>query len=232
MNYSKLIVIPAVLFAPLAFAASTSTPTSEIDKVSYSLGLKTGENFSKQEIKVNTQQFTQGLNDALSNKKPALTEQEVQDVLKKFQKQQMAVAEANEKKMAATNLAKGNAFLQTNKTAANVKTLGSGLQYIEVTAGKGSSPKIGDTVTVNYRGTFLDGKEFDSSYSRNEPSTFQLDNLIPAWQEALTIMKPGAKWKIFVPPKLAYGEKGAGQVIEPNSTLIFEIELVDFKSKT
>lgn len=234
MNYSKLLVLPTIIFAPLAFAATSTTPapTSEMDKVSYSIGVKTGENFNKQTIKINPQQFYQGMSDALSNKKTALSEQEIQDVIKNFQKQQMAQAESHAKKVAADNLVKGAAFLQANKSAPNVKTLSSGLQYIELAPGKGNSPKAGDSVTVNYRGTLIDGKEFDSSYSRNESSTFPLEGLIPAWQEALVLMKPGAKWKIFVPAKLAYGEKGVGNVIEPNSTLIFEIELVDFKPKS
>ena len=222
-----------MVFAPLAFAGTTSSaPTSDMDKVSYSLGVKTGENFSKQSIKVNAQQFYQGLSDALNSQKPALTETEIQEVLKKFQKQQMAKAAEQEKKLAAENLVKGNAFLKANKSAPNVKTLPSGLQYIELAPGKGDSPKTGDFVTVNYRGTLIDGTEFDSSYSRNESTTFQLENLIPAWQEALVLMKPGSKWKIFAPAKLAYGDKGAGNVIEPNATLIFEIELVNFKPKS
>lgn len=223
-----LVTLLPVMLLNNVYAANDKL-TSELDKVSYSLGVKTAENFSNQQIKLNNQMFTRGFNDVMSKQKILLTNTEIQDVLVKFQQEQVALLSKREKQMAAANLSKGKEFLNTNKKQPGVKTLSSGLQYIELTTGNGNSPKATDTVTVNYRGTLLDGTEFDSSYGRSEPNTFQVDNLIQGWQEALQLMKPGAKWKIFVPPQLAYGTKGAGQVIEPNSTLIFEIELVDVK---
>jgi len=232
MHYSKQIVLaamfPALLASPIALAASNA-PTSDVDKVSYSLGVKTGENFSAQQIKINPDQFAKGLSDVVNKQKLLLSNDEMNKVITKFQEEQIALISKREKQMAAANLAKSNAFLDANKKQPGVKTLASGLQYIELTPGKGNSPTATDMVTVNYRGTLLDGTEFDSSYNRKEENTFQVDNLIPGWQEALTHMKPGAKWKIFVPPQLAYGVQGAGQVIEPNSALIFEIELVKVK---
>jgi len=230
MNIKKHLVVtllPAILISNAN--AATDKLSSELDKVSYSLGVKTAENFTTQQIKLNNQMFTRGFNDATSKQKILLTNAEMQEVLVKFQQEQVALLTKREKQMAATNLSKGKDFLNANKKNPGVKTLSSGLQYIELTPGQGNSPKANDTVTVNYRGTLLDGTEFDSSYNRSEPNTFQVDNLIQGWQEALQLMKPGAKWKIFVPPQLAYGTKGAGQVIEPNSTLIFEIELVNVK---
>jgi len=232
MHYSKQIVFaamfPALLVSPIARAISTA-PTSELDKISYSLGVKTGENFSAQQIKINPDQFAKGLSDVVNKQKLLLSNEEMNKVITKFQEEQIALISKREKQMAAANLAKSNAFLEANQKQPGVKTLSSGLQYIELTPGKGDSPKTTDMVTVNYRGTLIDGTEFDSSYNRKEENTFQVDNLIPGWQEALTHMKPGAKWKIFVPPQLAYGVQGAGQIIEPNSALIFEIELVKVK---
>lgn len=228
MRYSPLLIIPAVFGASIAFS-SHAAPSSDLDKLSYSLGAKTGENFAQQDIKINAQQFNDGLNDALTGKKLALTEQQMQDTIMQFQNQQISKLTARDKQLATENAAKSQKFLADNKKKPNVKTLPSGLQYIEISPGKGNPPKSTDIVTVNYRGTLLDGTEFDSSYSRNEPSSFPLNELIPGWQEAIALMTPGSKWKVFVPPKLAYGDKGAGRVIQPNSTLVFEIELVSTK---
>lgn len=228
MKHAKLLALPVILFAPIAFAKA---PTTDLDKLSYSLGAKTGENFVSQDISINAAQFNSGLTDALSKKKLQMTEEQMQDAIQKFQENEIAKVTEINKKLAVTNLEKSNKFLAENKTKPNVKTLSSGLQYIELTSGKGSPPKLGDEVTVNYRGTLIDGTEFDSSYKRKESTTFELANLIPGWQEALQLMKPGSKWKIYVPPELGYGDKGAGRVIEPNATLIFEIELVKVKPK-
>lgn len=232
MNYPKhfatLVLFPSLILSPLA-VANNPAPVTEQEKISYSLGVKTAENFNMQQIKINAAQFSKGLNDVLNKQKLAISNEEMQKVLTKFQEDQIALLSKREKQMAATNLAKSKAFFEANKKQPGVKTLSSGLQYIELKAGSGTPPKASDSVTVNYRGTLLDGTEFDSSYSRKEANTFQIEGLIQGWQEALLLMKPGAKWKIFIPPQLAYGTKGAGQVIEPNSALIFEIELIDVK---
>ena len=132
--------------------------------------------------------------------------------------------------MVEKNRESGKAFLESNAKKEGVKTVQSGLQYKVLTEGNGEPPKATDTVTVHYRGTLLDGTEFDSSYSRNQPATFALNRVIAGWTEGLQLMKPGAKHMLFIPPELAYGERGAGAQIGPNSTLIFEVELLDVKS--
>lgn len=222
------LLVPTLLMSGSVYAAETA-PTTELDKISYGLGVKTAENFAAQQIKINPQQFAQGLNAVLNKQKVLMSESEIQQVLTKFQQEQIALLSKREKQMATENLAKSKKFFAENKSKPGVHTTDTGLQYIELSQGKGTSPKPTDFVKVNYRGTLLDGTEFDSSYGRDEANTFQVENLIPGWQEALQLMKPGAKWKVFVPPQLAYGSKGAGQVIEPNSALIFEIELIEVK---
>jgi FKBP-type peptidyl-prolyl cis-trans isomerase FklB len=124
---------------------------------------------------------------------------------------------------------RGEAFLAENKKKEGVKTLPSGLQYKVVKAGSGKKPKLDDTVTVHYRGTLIDGTEFDSSLRRGKPATFPVSGVIPGWTEALPLMEEGAKWQLFIPPKLAYGERGAGSLIAPNATLIFEVELISIQ---
>ncbi len=229
---SHVAILTALSISPMLATAATKPPANELDKVSYSLGVKTAENFNAQQIKINPQQFANGLSDVMNKQKIAMSDSEMHDTLTKFQQEQIALLSKREKQMATDNLAKSNKFLAENKSKPGVKSTDSGLQYIIETEGSGSSPKPTDFVKVNYRGTLLDGSEFDSSYGRNEPNVFQVENLIQGWQEALQMMKPGSKWKIFVPPSLGYGSKGAGNVIEPNSTLIFEVELLEVNPKT
>jgi FKBP-type peptidyl-prolyl cis-trans isomerase FklB len=133
------------------------------------------------------------------------------------------------RKLADKNRQEGDFFFADNKKKEGVKTLASGLQYKVMSEGNGKSPKAADTITANYRGMFINGIEFDSSYQRGEPATFPVNGVIPGWTEALQLMKEGAKWQLFIPSNLAYGEKGAGKVIGPNAALIFEIELISIK---
>ena len=147
-------------------------------------------------------------------------------VLSDLQKRMFAVQQERLKEVSARNLEEGTAFMAQNAKKDGVKTLPSGLQYKVIKEGKGKMPKAEDTVTVNYRGTFMDGTEFDSSYKRGEPVTFQVNGVIKGWTEALQLMKEGSKWELFIPSDLAYGERGAGQTIPPNSTLIFQVELI------
>ena len=133
------------------------------------------------------------------------------------------------KEKAARNLQEGKAYLAENQKKKDVKTLPSGLQYKVLSAGSGKTPKADDTVTVNYKGTLLDGTEFDSSYKRGQPTTIKVTDVIKGWAEALQLMKEGSKWQLFIPPDLAYGERAIGQIIPPNSTLIFEVELIGVK---
>jgi FKBP-type peptidyl-prolyl cis-trans isomerase len=160
-----------------------------------------------------------------------MTPQEMRDTLTALQRKlteaRIREKESNDK----AQLEKGRSFLRENATREGVKTLPSGLQYKVIREGEGISPEASDTVTVHYRGTLLDGTEFDSSYSRNQPSTIQLDQVIDGWKEGLKLMKPGSKYRLFIPSDLAYGTRGAGGQIGPNSTLIFEVELISVDRK-
>ena len=217
-----------ILLLAIGCTAADKTPKLEslIDKVSYSIGLNIGKDFKAQNIEVNPDLLARGIKDALSDSKPLLTEEEIQEAVGTFQQERMAEAEAMAKEMGEKNLKEGEAFLQENAKREGVVALPSGLQYEVIEEGPGKSPKPGDEVTVHYRGTLVDGTVFDSSYERGEPVTFPVEGVIPGWTEALQLMKEGAKWKLFIPPSLAYGERGAGQVIGPNATLIFEVELI------
>ena len=199
------------------------------DKVSYSIGLDIGTTLKKQNIDVNTDTLFTGLKDALSGAKPKMTEEEMKETMMNFSKelrdkQQKTMEEATQK-----NAAAGAKFLEENKKKPGVKTTASGLQYKVLKEGSGPSPKETDTVVTNYRGTLINGTEFDSSYKRNEPVTFPVNGVIKGWTEALQLMKKGSKYELFVPAELAYGPRGAGQDIGPNETLIFEVELLDIK---
>ena len=198
------------------------------DKVSYIVGLDIGNNLKKQSVSVNPKMVAKGIEDGLAGAKPLLTEQEIQETMMAFQKEMMA----KQAEVAKKNKTEGEAFLAENKKKEGVKTLPSGLQYKVMKAGTGKKPKSNDTVTVNYRGTLIDGTEFDSSYKRGQPATFQVSGVIPGWTEALQLMEEGAKWQLFVPSNLAYGERGAaGGMIGPNATLIFEVELISIQEK-
>lgn len=199
---------------------------SQKEKLSYIVGMDIGKNLRTQLFDVDPAILTRGIKDALSGNKSVLTDQEVRDTLTAFQKDMIAKRQV----LAAKNRKEGEAFLVENKKKKNVTTLPSGLQYKVIKAGTGKKPKPTDTVTVNYRGTLIDGTEFDSSYRRGQPITFPLNGVIPGWTEALGLMQEGAKWQIFVPSNLAYGEKGSDQ-IEPNATLIFEVELISVQEK-
>ena len=157
-----------------------------------------------------------------------MSQEEVRATIRELQKRVMAVQQKELREKAAMNLAEGRAFLEENKKREGIKTLPSGLQYKVLTDGPGKIPQKTDDVTVYYRGTFVDGTEFDSSRKRKEPATFQVDNVIPGWTEALHLMKEGSKWQLFVPSELGYGERGMGRT-PPNSTLIFEVELISIK---
>jgi FKBP-type peptidyl-prolyl cis-trans isomerase FklB len=197
------------------------------EKTSYIIGMDIGNNLKKQSIDVDPNILAKGVKDALAGGKPLLTEQEIRETMTAFQKEMMAKQEVVAKK----NKEQGDAFLAENKKKEGVKTLPSGLQYKVIKAGTGKKPKLSETVIAHYRGTLIDGNEFDSSYKRGQPATFQVSGVIPGWTEALQLMEEGAKWQLFIPSNLAYGERGAGGVIGPNATLVFEIELISIQEK-
>jgi FKBP-type peptidyl-prolyl cis-trans isomerase FklB len=223
------IFFAAVLLASTGFSQQGTQLKDEKDKVSYSIGLDIGNTFKKQKMDVNTDVMMAGLKDALSGAKPLLTEDQVKETMAAFSKSMVEKQTAAAKEAATKNAAAGETFLAANKAKEGVKTTPSGLQYKVLQEGSGASPKETDTVVTQYRGTLIDGTEFDSSYKRNEPTTFPVNRVIKGWTEALLMMKPGAKYQLFIPAALAYGERGAGQDIGPNETLIFEIELVSVK---
>jgi FKBP-type peptidyl-prolyl cis-trans isomerase FklB len=221
----SLITTAIVLLVLPAFAQEKIQLKDQKDKVSYSIGLNVGFNLSKQKVPVNPDALFAGVKDALAGK-PQLTEEQVRDVMTAFEKDMQEQQKAAGEK----NAAEGTKFLEENKKKDGVKTTASGLQYKSLKEGDGPQPKASDTVTVNYRGTLTDGTEFDSSFKRNEPATFPLAGVIKGWTEGLQLMKKGSKYQFVIPANLAYGERSPGAGIPPNSTLVFEVELLDIKS--
>lgn len=232
-----LVVICSVILAVQVSAADKKPQLkTKKDKMSYVIGLDLGNSFKKQELDVNADFVAKGIKDAVSGAKPLLSEQEIQEAFNELRNElvakQMALRAKQQeelKAMAEKNKKEGEAFLAENAKKEGVKTLPSGLQYKVITEGTGKTPKATDIVTVNYKGTLVDGKEFDNSYKRGEPATFPVNGVIPGWVEALQLMKEGAKWQVFIPSNLAYGEAGAGGVIGPNAVLIFDVELISIK---
>jgi len=217
-------------------AAAPAKELTQMQKVSYCIGLDMGGNFKQMELDVDTDQLIEGIKAGLTDAKPALSEEEMKATMTQFQKEMMAkqkvMMEKQQEKMkeqGKVNKVEGEKFLAENKKKEGVKTTDSGLQYIVVEEGKGDSPADDDTVTVDYAGTLIDGTEFDSSYKRGEPVSFPVNGVIKGWTEALKLMKPGSKLKLFIPSELAYGERGAGKDIGPSATLIFEVELKEVK---
>jgi len=223
------VVLGVLLLAYPVYSEDQSPLKDQKDKVSYAIGVDIANTLKRQSIEVNKEVFMKGLNDALSGGKIMMTDQEMRETLAAFSKEMMTKQAEAAKKLGEKNKLEGEAFLAENKKKEGVKTLPSGLQYKVITEGTGKTPTANDTVTVNYRGTFIDGKEFDSSYKRGQPATFPVKGVIPGWTEALQLMKEGAKWQLVVPSNLAYGDKGAGGLIGPNATLIFDVELISVK---
>lgn len=192
-----------------------------MDKVSYALGLSIGNNFQTSGIKqLQVEDFVKGLEDVLGEKQPAISYEEAKQVINDyFMKLQQERLEINKQA--------GAEFLDINRHKAGVVELPSGLQYEILKQGTGAKPSANDKVKCHYHGTLINGTVFDSSVQRGEPATFGVSQVIPGWVEALQLMPVGSKWRLFIPSNLAYGEHGAGDVIEPNSTLIFDVELLD-----
>lgn len=224
----RFIITTAVLsLASVVFGEDKPQLKDLNDKVSYSVGLNVGLNFKTQGQQLNPDAVLAGLKDAISGKQPALTEAEMRQTMEAWSKQM----EEKQKVAGAQSAAEGAKFLEENKKKDGVKTTASGLQYKVMKEGTGPQPKAVDTVTVHYRGTLTNGKEFDSSYKRGEPATFAVSGgVIKGWTEALQLMKKGAKYQLFIPAELAYGAQQRGPDIAPNSALIFEVELLDIKS--
>ncbi len=218
--------------APSQAAPESLGPFKSLEeKHSYALGLNLGLGLRQQSVDVDLAQFNQGLKDGLAGGKTLLTEDELRATLAQFQKDLRAKQAERARLEASKNKEEGDAFLEANKTKPGVVVLPSGLQYKILSEGTGPKPVATDTVECNYRGTLIDGTEFDSSAKHGGPATFGVSHVIKGWTEALQLMPVGSKWQLFIPSSLAYGERGAGGEIGPNATLVFEVELLSIKPK-
>ena len=204
---------------------------SERDKASYLIGRNIGETINRDGIKLNIENLVMGLREGLTGKDSKIAEADAVKIMETFQAEMQKQAEAKAASASAENVAAGTKFLADNKKREGVKVTKSGLQYEVISAGKGAKPTPLDTVTVHYHGTLIDGTVFDSSVERKSPATFPVNGVIAGWTEALQLMEAGAKYKLFIPADLAYGKNGAGRDIGPNSTLIFEVELLSIKGQ-
>ncbi len=210
--------------------AAPSKLVSETDKISYTVGADIGQSLKSQDVKINPTMVSQGLEDAYQGKSLLMTQEEMKQTVMNLQKEIMEKQQQKMKKIADKNAKAGTQFLAKNKSASDVVTLPSGLQYKVLTAGTGPTPTENSMVKVEYEGKLLNGQIFDSTYTRGEPVEFKVNQVIPGWQEALQKMQEGSTWELYIPAKLAYGERGfmnpAGTSIEPNSTLIFKVHLI------
>jgi len=226
MKSVKLATLLIVLFSSGAFAQESVKLESNSQKFAYYIGLRLGDNLKNQGLlKLDVEAVALGIRDFLDSAEPRLTNEEMQGAVAAYQQQmqeeRLAIAEKNRDA--------GKAFLEENKSREGVLVLESGVQYQVIAPGTGEKPTETDKVTVHYRGFLLDGTEFDSSFSRNEPTELEIAQVIAGWQETIKRMKVGAKWKVWIPSDLAYGLRGAGSKIGPNETLSFDIELLSIK---
>jgi len=212
--------------ATTAKTAAPLTLKTDNEKQSYAMGMNLGMGLRHQGMTLDPALVARGMKDAMGGGKTALTEDEARTVIQKLQGDVRQKMEAKSKEEGTANRKVGEEFLAANKTKEGVVTLPSGLQYKILTAGTGAKPTTTDTVSCNYRGTLINGKEFDSSYKRGQPASFQVGGVIKGWTEALQLMPVGSKWQLFIPADLAYGDRGAGGDIGPGETLIFEVELL------
>ena len=227
----------------VAIASPAAEPAPALkdqkDKVSYSIGMDIGRNIKRQNLELNVDALSSGIRDAIAGGKTALTDDEAREVMNAYRTEMQAKQQSMAKEQGDKNKTEGETFLTANKAKEGVKThnvtLPNGtnavLQYKVLTAGTGPKPSTNDTVITHYRGTLIDGTEFDSSYKRGEPATFPVTGVIKGWTEALLMMPVGSKWQLFIPSDLAYGERGAGRQIGPNATLIFDIELIGIQDQ-
>lgn len=214
------------IFASQSFALNINNKSSEQDQLGYSYGYVMGRTNAETLKQLNLEAFIEGLKQGSTAQKSVLTDEEMAKALNQYKKQSDAKQLIQFKKIADENLKLGDTFLLENKTKAGIVTRPSGLQYQVIKAGQGKSPTATSTVKVDYEGRLLDGTVFDSSIARNQSVEFKVNQVIAGWTEGLQLMKEGAKYRFFIPAKLAYGEMGSGDSIEPNSTLIFDVELL------
>lgn len=226
-----------VLFTLVGAAAATSLWAADEnplktqkDKLSYMLGMNFGRDLKRNDVEIDPEIYLRGLKDSIGSGKTLLTDEEAAQVMNAFRAELREKQMAKQREAGAGNKKEGEAFLAENQKKEGVKTTPSGLQYKIVVQGTGSLPTTNDTVVTHYRGTLINGTEFDNSYKRGEPATFPVTGVIKGWTEALLMMPVGSKWQLFIPSDLAYGERGRPN-IPANSTLLFDIELIDIKKK-
>tara|TARA_R110000868_G_scaffold410505_4_gene698886 strand:+ start:132586 stop:133278 length:693 start_codon:yes stop_codon:yes gene_type:complete len=224
---ARLLGLAAITAAALSVNVYAATALkTDNDKLSYTLGFQMGSGFKSQDMKLNPGAVEQGIQDGLSGATPAITTKQQQAVIMQMQKQAVAKAQAKMQTQSKGNISKGDAFLKANAKKPGVKTTANGLQYKIVTAGKGAKPGPTDKVTVKYTGKLLDGTVFDASSKHGGTASFQVNQVIPGWTQALQMMHTGATWELFIPASLAYGNTGVPGTIPPGSTLIFDVTLV------
>ncbi|HBE93343.1 MAG TPA: hypothetical protein DDW55_12805 [Gammaproteobacteria bacterium] len=225
MKFKKIPVLAlAMVMAAPSITAAADLTTHE-QKYSYALGYRLASSLKAEGLIVDADQFSRAIKDSMTGKDAAMSADAMQAALQAERDRQLAEV----KKIADKNTADGEAYRAENAKKDGVKVLDSGVQYRVITAGSGAQASKDSTVTVNYRGTLTSGQEFDSSYARNQPATFGLTGVIKGWQEVVPMMKVGDKWEVVIPPEMGYADKGAGDVIGPNETLVFEIDLVEVK---
>ena len=225
MKNVLLAAVLAIFLSGVCHAGEKPEPKDENDRIGYSIGYQIGGDFKRQGVEIRPELIVKGIQDALAGAEPLMAPEEMKRTLVEMKRKIVAAQQEERKKPGEKNLAEGKAFLAGNAKKEGVVTLPSGLQYKVLKDGEGVSPGAADNVTVHYRGTLIDGTEFDSSYGRGNPATFRVNAVIPGWTEALRKMKAGARWQLFIPSHLGYGERSSGR-IPPNSTLIFEVELI------
>jgi len=229
-NYTRSLLTLTLLFSGLQLAQAKDELSNDKQKIGYSIGVSMSNNLKPFVADIDFDAFISGLRDQYKGNKLKMTEEEIQASIQKMQQTMASRQMAEQKKIADNNAALGTKFLAANKKKTGVKTTKSGLQYKVIKSGKGATPKTTDTVTTHYRGTLIDGSEFDSSYSRGKPASFPVNGVIKGWTEALQLMKVGDKWELYIPSELAYGANGPSPKIGPNATLVFEIELLSIDS--
>jgi FKBP-type peptidyl-prolyl cis-trans isomerase len=223
--------------SPAAKSRSTGTAKAQApltlktqkEKISYAIGMNIGTGMHRQSLQIDPNILLRGLKDALAGGKTLMTDEEAKAVMTQLQNEMRKAQQEKMQQAGAANKKEGDTFLEANKAKEGVKVLPSGLQYKILKEGTGPKPTASDTVVCNYRGTLIDGKEFDSSYKRGEAATFPVNGVIKGWTEALQLMPVGSKWQLFLPADLAYGDRGAGADIGPDATLIFEVELMSIQ---
>jgi FKBP-type peptidyl-prolyl cis-trans isomerase FklB len=229
MRKKTLLILMSLAFLWTACAEKSlkkSDLVSEQDKIGYAIGYEIGSNLRAQQAPFSLEALYQGVKDAMSENEPLLTPEERQQARDAFETRQRATFAEERSAAAEENEKEGAAFLEENKNREGVTTLPSGLQYQVLREGSGASPKATDRVSVHYIGRFLDGTEFNNSYTGGDPVIFMVNGVIQGWSEALQLMNVGAKWRLWIPYQLGYGEQGAGAMIGPKATLVFEVELL------